>query len=301
MREKRGPSLRPVGPGFLTAMGVPVLQGRDLTDGDMATTSPSIVISRSVEAQFGPGSHVGQIVRWDMEEHGTIDLRVVGVVSDLRNTSGDRDPYPEVFIDYRTFLALQQRWGDSPLRQNERALGLLSFAVRTRGDPARAIPATTRIVHAVDPNAGIDSIIPVERLVSSSVARARFYAILCAVFAMVAALLAAVGVYGVLAYGVTRRTHEIGVRMALGAQRWQVLTLVLREGLVLAAIGIGAGLVAAAAGTRMLRGLLFGVTPLDAATFAAVPLLFVAATMLASYLPARRATRVESVIALRTE
>ncbi|HYT73103.1 MAG TPA: ABC transporter permease, partial [Vicinamibacterales bacterium] len=89
MREKRGPSLRPVGPGFLTAMGVPVLQGRDLTDGDMATTSPSIVISRSVEAQFGPGSHVGQIVRWDMEEHGTIDLRVVGVVSDLRNTSGD--------------------------------------------------------------------------------------------------------------------------------------------------------------------------------------------------------------------
>jgi predicted permease len=301
MREKRGVSLRPVSPGFLTAMGVPVWQGRDLQTGDAASTPASIAISRSVAAQFGPGSHLGEIVRWDMEEHGTIDLRVIGIVSDLRNTSADREPYPEVFIDYRAFLALQQRWGESPLRQNERALGLLSFAVRTRGEPARAIPATTRIIHAVDPNAGIDSMIPVDRLVSSSVARPRFYAILCAVFAMVAALLAAVGVYGVLAYSVTRRTHEIGVRIALGAQRGQVLTLVLREGIVLAAVGVGAGVLAAAAGTRALRGMLYGVTPLDAPTFATVPLIFVAATMLASYLPARRATRVEPVIASRTE
>ena len=150
-------------------------------------------------------------------------------------------------------------------------------------------------------NAGIDAIQPLEQLVANSVARQRFYAVMLGLFAIVAALLAAVGIYGVLAYAVVQRTQEIGVRMALGAQRGQVLTLVLWRGIALAAVGIGIGLAAAAAGTRYLQGLLFGVTPLDTGTFALTALGFVTVAALASYIPARRATRVDPMIALRNE
>jgi putative ABC transport system permease protein len=156
-------------------------------------------------------------------------------------------------------------------------------------------------VRKTDVNAGIDSIQPLEELVASSVARRRFYAVMLSLFAIVAALLAAVGIYGVLAYAVVQRTQEIGVRMALGAQRAQVLTLVLWRGIVLAAIGIGVGLAGAAAGTRFLQGLLFGVTPLDKSTFALTAIGFVMLAALASYIPARRATRVDPMIALRNE
>jgi putative ABC transport system permease protein len=125
--------------------------------------------------------------------------------------------------------------------------------------------------------------------------------VMLGLFAIVSALLAAVGIYGVLAYAVVQRTQEIGVRMALGAQRGQVLTLVLWRGIALAAVGIGLGLAAAAAGTRYLQGLLFGVTPLDTSTFALTALGFVTVAALASYIPARRATRVDPMIALRNE
>jgi putative ABC transport system permease protein len=228
-------------------------------------------------------------------------MRVVGVVDDLRNTSAELEPYPEVFIDYRQLLKLQQRWGDSAERQSETSIGLLSFAVRTRGDPAVAVPLVSRIVRSVDPNAGIDAILPLTRLVASSVARQRFYAVMLGLFAGVAGFLAAIGIYGVLAYAVIQRTQEIGIRMALGAERAQVLALVLRKGMLLAAIGVGLGLVGAVAGSRFLQGLLFGVTPLDPMTFFAVALMFGLVAMLASYVPARRATAVDPMVVLRTD
>jgi predicted lysophospholipase L1 biosynthesis ABC-type transport system permease subunit len=154
------------------------------------------------------------------------------------------------------------------------SIGFLSFAVRTSREPAAAAAAIGRLVRAVDRNAGIDAMIPMDRLVASSVARQRFFAVLLVAFAGVAALLAAMGIYGVLAYAVGQRTKEIGIRMALGARRAQVLTLVLRTGVRLAAAGIALGLVAAAAGTRLLQGMLFGITPLDPYTFVAVSLAF---------------------------
>ena len=262
---------------------------------------PEIVISRAVSRQFGgAGRAVGRFVDWH-NEGPAVQMRVVGVVDDLRNTSAELEPYPEVFIDYRQLLKLQQRWGDSAERQSETSIGLLSFAVRTKGDPAVAVSLVSRIVRSVDPDAGIDAILPLERLVASSMARQRFYAVMLGVFAGVAGFLAAIGIYGMLAYAVIQRTQEIGVRMALGAQGAQVLALVLRKGVILTAIGVGLGLVGAAAGSRFLQGLLFGVTPLDPMTFFVVALTFGLVAMLASYVPARRATAVDPMVALRTD
>jgi ABC-type antimicrobial peptide transport system permease subunit len=156
-------------------------------------------------------------------------------------------------------------------------------------------------VRAVDANAGIESLLPMEQLVAGSVARQRFYAVMLSVFAGVAAILAAIGIYGVLAYAVVQRTREIGIRMALGAQRAQVLRLILGRGAMLTAIGIALGLAGAAVGTRVLQDLLFGITPLDPQTFIAVSLLFGLVATVASYLPARRATTVDPMVALRSE
>jgi putative ABC transport system permease protein len=142
---------------------------------------------------------------------------------------------------------------------------------------------------------------PMEQLIAGSVARQRFYAVMLSVFASIAAILAAIGIYGVLAYGVAQRTREIGIRMALGAQRTQVLALVLRTGVTLSACGIALGLAGAAAAARILQGMLFGITPLDPATFVVVSLLFSLVAMVACYVPARRATAVDPMVALRSE
>jgi putative ABC transport system permease protein len=227
--------------------------------------------------------------------------RVVGVIDDIRNTTPDREPVPEAFVDYRQLLTIQQRWGDSARQQNEASIGFLSFAIRTTGDPASSIPSIGRIVAAADRNVGVESLLPMSRLVKSNVARQRFYAVMLGAFAAIAALLAAIGIYGVLAYGVVQRTREIGIRMALGARRGQVFALVLGKGILLTTIGIAVGLAGAAAGTRLLQGMLFGVSPLDPTTFAVTSLLFGAVATVASYFPARRATRVDPIVALRSE
>jgi predicted permease len=296
------PLVRAVSPGYLTAVGARLLEGREFDQRDSAAPMPSIVISRTVARRFfGAANPVGQLVDWYPSKGSAAAMQVVGVIEDVRNTTPDRDANPEIFVEYRQLLALQQRWGDSAQRQEQLAIGFLSFAVRVRGNPAATAPTVARIVRAVDPNAGIDAMIPLERLVTSSVARPRFYAMLLGVFAGVAGFLAALGIYGVLAYAVVQRTHEIGIRMALGARHTQVLGLVLRQGMILATIGIGLGLVTAAAGTRFLQGMLFGITPLDPATFAAVAVTFGVVAIVASYVPARRATGVDPCVALRSE
>ena len=296
------PLIRAVSAGYLTAVGARLLDGRDFEAADAAGSTPVIVISRGVARQyFGAASPIGQFVDWHVGQGPPARMRVVGVVDDVRNTSPDREGNPEIFVEYRHLLALQQRWGDSTQRQEQLAIGFLSFAIRTRGNPAAAAPIVSRIVRAVDSNVGIDAMIPMERLVASSVARPRFYAVLLGVFAGVAGLLAAIGIYGVLAYAVVQRTREIGIRMALGAPRGKVLLLVLRSGALLATLGIALGLAGAAATTRWLQSLLFGVAPLDPTTFSAVSLAFGAVAALASYVPARRATNVDPMVALRSE
>jgi putative ABC transport system permease protein len=304
------PRVRSVSLGYLTTLGVRLLAGREFAATDTAGAPTVIVVNRMAARRlFGTDSPVGQMVDWYAggraappgRKETVLPAQVVGVVEDVRNTTPDREALPEIFVDFRQLLATQQKWGDSTQQQDTVSIGFLSFAVRTKSDPAAAIPGFGRAVHDVDPNAGIESIVPMERLVASNLARQRFYAVMLGVFAGVAAILAAIGIYGVLAYAVVQRTHEIGIRMALGAQRAQVLGLILRKGAMLTAAGIVLGLAGAAAGTRVLQDLLFGVTPLDPQTFIAVSLLFGLVATVASYLPARRATTVDPMVALRNE
>jgi putative ABC transport system permease protein len=237
-------------------------------------------------------------MQWDMGKTQST-MTVVGVVENVRQESATDPLVPEIFVDYRQYLAFHEV--DEPQRQNQTAIGFLSFALRTAGDPAALVPVVRDAINSVDPNIGIDAIVPLEQLEAGARARERFYAVVLGLFAAVAALLAAIGVYGVLAYAVAQRTNEIGVRMALGAQRTQVLGLIMRTGIGLALIGVTVGIAAAVAGARSLESMLFGVAPRDPWTFAIVAVSFIVVAAIASYLPARRATRVEPVVALRCE
>jgi putative ABC transport system permease protein len=282
-------------------MGVPVLEGREFTASD-ATALVAVVLNRSAARHyFGNARAVGRSLEWQYGPMPPRQVSVIGVVEDLRQTSPTDEVVPEIFVDYRQYLPVLMQWKQTEAKQNELAVGFLSFALRTGGDPGAATSAVRQAVNAVDPNIGIDVIAPMARLVSNTVARQRFYAVMLGTFAVIAAVLAIVGIYGVLAYAVVQRTREIGIRLSLGAQRAQVLGLVLRKGLVLTTIGIVLGLLGATAGSRLLQSMLFGVTPLDAQTFATVAAAFACVATIACYLPARRATKVDPITALRQE
>jgi len=295
--------VRSVSDGYLPAMGVPLLGGRYFDARDTAVTAQTVVvISRSAARQyFGDANPIGQALDWHFAEGHLQPMTVIGIVEDIRQESPTDDVFPEIFVDYRQFLALMDRAKQPPQRQDALAIGFLSFAIRASGDPASLVPAVRRIVHDVDADVGIDAIVPMNRLAASALARERFYALMLGLFAALAAMLAAIGVYGVLTYTVIQRTQEIGVRMAIGAQRGAVLALVLRKGLVLTSIGLTIGLIGAGIATRALQGMLFGITPLDPATYVVVSLLFGLAAVFAAYLPARRATKVDALVALRSE
>jgi putative ABC transport system permease protein len=295
------PRVRAVSPGFMKAMSIRVVEGRELDDSDGPAAEPVLMINQTLARRyFGSKNAVGQIVDWHVDK-ARIQTAIVGVVEDVRMEGLAAEVYPEVFVDFRQYLSISDKWGESVAGQHELIMGFVSFAVRTTNEPELSIPVVRQIVSSVDPAIGIDSIIPMEAMVANTLVRERFYAVMLAVFAGAAALLALIGIYGVLVYFVVQRTHEIGIRMALGAQRSQVLGLVIRSGLALTTSGIVLGLVCAAAGARLVEGMLFGITPLDPATFMAVALVFAVVAMCASYVPARRATKINPTVALRAE
>jgi predicted permease len=296
------PRLKSLSAGYLESAGAILLDGRLLSESDSAQAPPVIVINRTVQRRyFGNVNPVGAFMDWHGGRGPHVPVQVVGIIADVREGALYREPYAEIFMDYRQVIALQRRWGASAAAVDHLAFGFMSFALRTRGDPNDSILQVRQAITRADPNAALDAIMPMDRLVANSVARQRFYAVMLAAFAAVAALLGAIGVYGVLAYFVVERTREIGLRMALGAGRRQVLGLVLGRGLVCAAIGIALGLAGAAAGTRYLQSMLYGITPLDGSTFALVAIGFAAVAALASYVPARRATRLDPMVALRVD
>jgi putative ABC transport system permease protein len=293
--------IRSVSHDFLQTVGGRLLAGRWLEPRDDGSAPPVIVVNRSLARRFfGSEDAVGQLVhvddRMDLPPH-----QVVGVVDDMRQGRLDQEPAPQYFMDYRQVLALTQA-RQMPVPAQERlAFGFLSFVVRTDGDPAQLMPTVRSLIGRVDANVGIDAMLTMEQLVASSITRQRFYAAVMGAFASIAVLLSAVGIYGVLAYAVGQRTREFGVRTALGARSGDVLAMVLRQGLLLTTIGIVIGLAGAIALRRYIEGMLYDVKPLDPLTYVAVVALFVAVTSIASYLPARRATRIDPMTALRNE
>ena len=317
--ENRSES-RTVTPGYLQALGVRLVEGRWLDERDATGEPRAMLVNNAWVRRFSPErSPVGTTVYGlcaAMSRRCTdTPSLIVGVIEDvrLRMDGGGGAmvgglPQTELpkaaFTDLKQSLPPPDRLDASRDQMGGRgtagdASGL-SFAVRVRGAPLTASELRS-IVAEVDAGLAIDGLATMGEVVSAITTRPRFYATALTLFAAIAALIAAVGVYGVLAYAVSQRTHEFGVRLALGAAPRKLLALALRQGLVVVAVGIPAGMVAAAGLSRYLRSMLFGVTPLDATTYIAVSVAFAALAMTACYLPARRAARVDPVAMLRAE
>jgi putative ABC transport system permease protein len=278
--------VRPVTPNFFTTLSIPQIAGRDFSDSDTADSTPVAIVSQEVvRRQFADGSPLGQRLRINVNHaNGREDIEwtIVGVVGDMRsNLDGP--------IQQTIFIPKTQRPG-----------GAIMLFVRTRQDPLALASGVTSVVHAMEPEAPVN-IRTLDDVVGRTIARPRAISVLVSVFALVALILAAVGVYGVMAYSVKERTQEIGVRMALGASSASVFRMVLGQALHLVLTGIATGLLASAALTRLLVGLLFEVEPLDPTTFAATSLALLTIATVAAYIPARRSMRMAPVDALRTD
>jgi putative ABC transport system permease protein len=289
---------RAISPHYLQAMQIPLLQGRNLTDRDNASGAPVALINQALAARFFPGQNpLGQhvIIGAGAEAVGLADRtrEIVGIVGNTKEFGLTR-PAPE------TLFVPAAQVQDGMTAIDNRLIPLV-WVVRTTGEPRSLSRAVQRELLAVTSQEAPDNFRTMEDLLSASIAQQRFNMLLLAMFAGLAVVLGAVGLYGVLAYLVAQRTNEIGIRMALGASRREVLRLVVRNGMQMTFAGLGLGIVAALGLTRFLGGLLFGVKPTDALTFGSVAILLSGVALLACYIPARRATRVDPIVALRYE
>jgi putative ABC transport system permease protein len=279
------PGLHAVSPHLIQALGLRIVEGRSFSAGD-AARGEALVTQTFARSGFFDGPAIGGRI-YTQGRTGETSWEVVGILDDIKQFRLDQRGASEFFIV--DFVPAPP------------GLGGTYFAVRTDSDPAAIVTAVRGVVRQMDPSAAVDNVATMEQIVSNAMSRPRLYAVLLGIFAGVAMVLAVIGIYGVLAHVVAHRAREIGIRMALGAQRFQVVGLVLRQTVVLTIVGIVAGLAGAAALSRYVEGLLFGLTPLDLTTFAAVVVMFVAVATLASYVPARRAARVDPLVALRAE
>ncbi len=277
-----------ISPRFFAALGIPMREGRDFNEQDDAKGRGVAIISNAMAARFWPGeTAVGKRISTDEDESGKpLWLEVVGVVADVKYRTLIRD----INRDPDIYVPMLQNPGRS-----------LSLAMQTGGDPAALAQAVRGEVQRLDPNLPVFGVQTMQERMSSQTARARFTALLLGVFSVVAMLLAAVGIYGVMAYSVAQRTHEIGIRLALGADRRDVLRMVVGEGMALVGAGVLIGAVTAFAATRAIASELYGVSATDPLTFAAVSLVLAGVALGACFIPARRATRVDPIVALRYE
>jgi len=269
--------------GYFQAMRTPILSGRDFSQQDRFGTPSVLVVNHAFAQHFFPGQNpIGKSLNvcWTVPN----PVQIVGIVADARQTELQAAPEPTIF-----------------LTNSQAPMYFARFVVRTRGDPRSMAGAVEPALHRVDPDQAVSSVETMQEVFADSVSRPRFQLVLLLVFAGMAVLLATLGVYGVVSYSVSQRTQEIGVRMALGAQSGDVSRLVLREGLLLGGLGVALGLAGAVAFTRLLRTLLFEVTPTDPPTLAVVALLLLAVSITATLLPARRAAKVDPMVALRYE
>jgi putative ABC transport system permease protein len=273
---------RQVSPDYFRALETPLLRGRLFTDADNADAPLVMIVNQAFAKKFWPNQDaLGKRIAFDGTSGNPKWITIVGVVGDIRHFGLDIDAKPEMYV---------------PFAQDSYFTTI--YVVRSNQDPRTLVPAIQREIQAIDPALPLANVRPFENVIGDSVAPRRLSVVLLGVFAGVAVLLASVGIYGVMSFLVVQRTHEIGVRMALGAQRSDVLKLVLVRSLKLISAGTIIGLVVALMSTRTLRALLYSVSAFDAATFALVTILLGAIALAASYLPAMRATRADPMVVL---
>ena len=271
---------RRVNQSYFGALHIPLLRGRNFTEQEVRQSDQVAIVSQQlVDIVFPNEDPLGKRL---VTEIGQQTFEIIGVVGDIRHRSLGDQPFPAMYF---------------PTRDSER----FNLVIRTQNDPLTLVGAVRKEVQALDPDQPIASVKRMSDWVDSSVAEPRYRTTLLGMFAALAMILAATGIYGVMSYSVAQRTHEIGVRMALGARQRDVLALVVRQGMLLTLVGVAVGLVGAFALTRVMASLLFGVTAKDPFTFAAVAALLTLVAFVACFIPARRATKVDPLVALRYE
>jgi len=276
-------SVTAIGPGYFHLMRIRLIKGREFSENDATNSRPVVVISESLARMlFGTRDPIGQQVSFGVPTEPWRE--VVGVVADVREDAIGREPFPEIFAPFAQYPGF-----------------FMTFVLRSAVSPENIAPAIRKAVRNIDKDQPVSQILTMEDLFSKSVAPRRFRMMLVGLFALLALVLALVGVYGVIAYSCAQRAHEFGVRLALGASRPEIMQLVIRQGLRLAATGVVVGLVGAFLLTRFLASFLYGVKPTDPLTFIAVSLTLIVVAVFACYVPAHRAAQVEPMVALRHE
>jgi putative ABC transport system permease protein len=276
-----------IAPGYFRTMKVPLRSGRDFDARDSEKATKVAMVNETFVRRYLPNMNpIGQHILLDRPDGAApLPLEIIGVVRDTKQNELGTPSLPEF---YRPFMQNPERRLWLVVRSATEGVGGMQAAI-------------ARAIHEIDPEVFVGEVTPMQNLLGEQLARPRFNMMLLGVFAAVAMALAAIGIYGVIAYSVAQRTREIGIRMALGAQRADMLTMILRQSLTVVGIGIAVGLLAAFGGTRLLASLLYGVGANDVLIYAAVVFLLGAAALLASYIPARRAMKVDPIIALRYE
>jgi len=287
-QDQPSAELRVASRDYFRTIGIPLLHGRQFETGDRMGSPPVVLVSEAMAHKFWPnGDAIGHVITMGVRpgvSHSHVGGEIVGIVGDVRDFGLDIEPAPTVYV-------LMDIPGSSEM----------NIVVRTAGNPTALVRAARAIMAALDAEIPVADPTPMETVLATSLAQRRFYMLLLSIFAAVALSLAGIGLYGVISYSVGQRTQEIGVRMALGATRGQVLGMILSESLRLAGTGIGVGIIGALALNRLLKGMLVGVSTTDPAVFAAAALGIGVIAIAACFVPARRATAVDPMVALRYE
>ena len=277
---------RVIGPDYFRTMGIPIIRGRDLTDQDKADAKDVVVISEKTAQYFWPGQDpIGKRLKPGSITSNIPWRQVIGIVKDVRQNDLIAPPKMQMYFNYRQLKTLTAN----------------ALVVRTTIDPMSLAPSVRNVIWSVDKDQTVADIDTMDNIVAEALARQRFSMLLLGLFAVLALLLASVGIYGVISYSVAQRTREIGIRIALGARRADVLQMTVKQGLKLVGAGMMLGLIAAFLLTRVMASLLFGISATDPITFVGISLVLVAVAIIASYVPALRATRVDPIIALRAQ
>jgi putative ABC transport system permease protein len=282
--EELSTDVRVTDENYFQTIGIPVLSGRGFTEQEAREDRRTIIINEAMARQHFPGQNpLGQYLRVQMMPDPQ-PMEIVGVVADAKYKTLEGAPHPMVY------------WAHPQLVYSE-----MTYVMRTNGDPMNLAAAARREIQMIDKDQPVADVRTMQSWIDELTARSRFGTLLLGIFAGLALILAAIGIYGVMSYSVTQRTHELGIRIALGAQTRDVLKLILGRGFALTLVGIALGLLGAFALTRVMSSLLFGVSATDPVTFGGLSLLLTEVALLACYIPTRRAMKVDPMVALRNE